>query len=99
MKTIDRDLDLLVRHEAGPWINRDHGDLAPLTRPPTRVLVAVDQEKRFLTREMQHAERDKLVSRLHESLPTGLRSKQSLAEILGSLPAGTWPSADADGQP
>ena len=42
MKTIDRDLDLLVRHEAGPRLGDEQGDTVLLARPPTRVLVAVN---------------------------------------------------------
>lgn len=63
MKTIDHDLDLLVRHEAGPRLGDEHGDVVLLARPPTRVLVAVDPEKRFATSRKQRAERDKLVRR------------------------------------
>src|SRR5260370_33299013 len=90
MKTIDRDLDLLVRHEAGPRLGDDHGDVGLLARPPTRVLVAVDPEKRFATKPSQRAERDKLVRRLHEALPPGLRSGQSLKELGALVAVMTW---------
>jgi hypothetical protein len=69
MKSIDRDLDLLVRHVAGPKLGNDHGDFVLLTRPATGILVAVDPEKKFATKQQQRNERDKLVRRLHESLP------------------------------
>ena len=81
MKSIDRDLDLLVRHVAGPKLGNDHGDFVLLTRPPTRILVAVDPEKRFATKQQQRNERDKLVRRLHESLPAALRSPEALTEM------------------
>jgi hypothetical protein len=90
MKTIDRDLDLLVRHEAGPRLGDDHGDMILLARAPTRVLVAVDPEKRFASRTKQRAERDKLVRRLHESLPVGARSKQSLRQLEALVQVVTW---------
>jgi hypothetical protein len=90
MKTIDRDLDLLVRHQVGPRLGEEHGDIVVLARPPTRVLVAVDPEKRFATRTRQRAERDKLVRRLHESLPPGLRSAQSLKEMGTLVDVTTW---------
>src|SRR5260370_32114406 len=90
MKTIDRVLDLLVRHEAGLRLGDDHGDVVLLARPPTRVLVAVDPEKRFATKPSQRAERDKLVRRLHESLPPGLRSGQSLKELGALVEVMTW---------
>jgi hypothetical protein len=90
MKTIDRDLDLLVRHEAGPRLGADHGDLVLLARPPTRVLVAVDPEKRFATRAKQRDERDKLVRRLHESLPPRMRSRQVLKQMGALVHVVTW---------
>jgi hypothetical protein len=90
MKTIDRDLDLLVRHEAGPRLGADHGDVVLLARPPTRVLVAVDPEKRFSTRAKQRAERDKLVRRLHESQPPRMRSRQVLKQMGTLVHVVTW---------
>lgn len=90
MKTINRDLDLLVRHEAGPRLGADYGDVVLLTRPPTRVLVAVDPEKRFSTKAKQRAERDKLVRRLHESLPPRMRSSQVLKQVGALVHVVTW---------
>lgn len=90
MKTIDRDLDLLVRHEAGPRLGDDHGDLVLLARPPTRVLVAVDPERRFATKAKQRKEREKLVRRLYESLPVSLRSTQSLRQVDALVHVVTW---------
>ena len=90
MKTIDRDLDLLVRHELTPRLGSDAGEAVELVRPPTRVLVAVDPEKRFATREMQRAERQKLVRRLHESLPPAYRSPQSFDELATLIEVTTW---------
>ena len=90
MKTIDRDLDLLIRHEAGPRLGADHGDVVLLARPPTRVLVAVDPESRYSTKAKQRAERDKLVRRLHESLPPRMRSKQVLKQMGALVHVVTW---------
>jgi hypothetical protein len=90
MKTIDRDLDLLVRHEAGPRLGHDHGDVVVLARPPTRVLVAVDPEKRYSTRAKQKTERDKLVRRLHETLPPHMRSRQALRQMGALVQVVTW---------
>ena len=87
MKTIDRDLDLLVRHEAAPRLGADHGDVVLLARPPTRILIAVDPEKKYATRAKQKAERDKLVRRLHEMLPSQMRSQRALKQI-GALGPG-----------
>lgn len=90
MTTVDRDLDLLVRHEAGPRPGGDHGDFVFLARPPTRVLVAVDPEKRYATRAQQRAERDKLARRLHETLPPHMRSKQVLRQMGALVQVVTW---------
>lgn len=84
MQTIDRDLDLLVRHQAGPRLGKDVGDGVLLARPPTHILVAVDREKRFKTKKQQQEFRDVLVGRLHESLPPALRTEESRRE-LGTL--------------
>lgn len=90
MKTITRDLDLLVRHEAGPRLGAEHGDVVLLTRTPTRVLVAVDPENKFATRAQQRAERDKLVRRLHESLPQRMRSPRVLRQMGALVQVVTW---------
>ncbi len=81
MKTIDRDLDLFVRHEVGPRLGERVGDGVLLERPPTRVLVAVDREKKFATRGGQRQIRETLVQRLLESLPRDLRSEESRREL------------------
>jgi hypothetical protein len=90
MKTVDRDLDLLVRHEAGPRLGGDDDDIVFLARPPTRVLVAVDPEKKYSTRAKQKAERDKLVRRLHETLPPHMRSRQALRQMGALVQVVTW---------
>ena len=90
MKTIDRDLDLLVRHEAAPRLGADHGDVVLLARPPTRILIAVDPEKKYATRAKQKAERDKLVRRLHETLPSQMRSQRALKQIGALVQVITW---------
>jgi hypothetical protein len=90
MKTIDRDLDLLVRHEAAPRLGADHGDVVLLARPPTRVLVAVDPEKRYATKAKQKAERDQLVRRLRETLPPQMRSQRALKQIGALVQVVTW---------
>jgi hypothetical protein len=91
MKTIDRDLDLLVRHEAGPRLGDNLGDDAVLlVRPPTRILVAVDPEKRYADKTAVREERDKLVRRLYESLPVGVRSSTSLRQLRPLVDVVTW---------
>jgi len=72
MKTIDRDLDLIVRHQAGPRLGDDlTSDVVLLTRPPSRILIAVDPEKKYADRASVRRQRDLLVRRLHEALPAG----------------------------
>lgn len=82
MKSIDRDLDLLVRHVATPRFSEgQQGDAVHLDRAPTRILIAVDPEKDYGTPSKQRKQRDKLVRRLHESLPATLRSNESFQEL------------------
>ena len=90
MKTIDRDLDLLVRREAGPRLGDDLGnDAIILARPPSRILVAVDPEKNTPEGSVR-SQRDKLVRRLHESLPAGMRSKTSIRQLRSLVDVVTW---------
>jgi hypothetical protein len=90
MKTIDRDLDLFVRHEAGPRLGRDLGDGVLLERPPTHILVAVDREKKFGTKQGQRRIRATLVRRLHESLPPRFRSQESRQELETLVDVTDW---------
>ena len=90
MDTIDRDLDLLVRHVLGFRLGTALGDAVLLDRSPTRVLVAVDPEKRFADVQKQEQERVKLVRRLYETLPTRLQTSVSLSEIDTLVEVTTW---------
>lgn len=92
MDSIDRDLDLLIRHVLAPRIGQSTQEVALLTRPPTRVLVAVDPEKRFETPAMQEAERLKLVRRLVELVPMAMRTPAATAEIDSLVRVTTWGS-------
>ena len=90
MDTVDRDLDLLVRHSLSPRFGRDMGDAVFLTRPPTRILIAVDPEKKYRTRALQREERDKLARRLFEALPDAMRTPAARAEIDTVVHVTTW---------
>jgi len=91
MKTIDRDLDLLVRHEAGPRLGDNlTSDVVLLTRPPSRILVAVDPEKKYADRASVRRQRDLLVRRLHEALPAGMRSDAATRQLRHLVQVVTW---------
>jgi hypothetical protein len=91
MDTVTRDLDLLVRRETGLRLGDELGDDAViLSRPPTRILVAVDREGKYKGKDGARKERDKLVRRLHESLPVGARSKTSLRQLRSLVDVVTW---------
>jgi hypothetical protein len=91
MKTIDRDLDLLVRHEAGPKLGDSlTSDVVLLTRPPTRILVAVDPEKKYADAASVRRQRDLLVRRLHEALPAGMRSAAAMRQLRYLVQVVTW---------
>jgi hypothetical protein len=77
MESIDRDLDLLVRREVAPRLGESHGDFVWLVRPPTRMLLAVDPEKRYATNALREHERTKLVTRIYESLDPQYRTASS----------------------
>ena len=91
MKTIDRDLDLLVRHEAGPRLGDNlTSDVVLLTTPPSRILVAVDPEKKYADRASVRRQRDLLVRRLHEALPAGMRSAAAMRQLRHLVQVVTW---------
>ncbi|MGH2448248.1 MAG: hypothetical protein ACRDFS_06550 [Chloroflexota bacterium] len=90
MGTVDRDLDLLVRHVIGLRLGDSYGDLVRLTRPPTQIIIAVDAEKRFGTKAKQESERAKLVRRLHGALEPQYRTPRSLKELDGFVTIMTW---------
>ena len=94
MKTIDRDLDLFVRHEAGPRLGDSLTDDAVLlARPPSRILVAVDPEKRYADRASVRSQRDTLVRRLYEALPSGMRSATTMRQLRPLVDVVTWGTA------
>lgn len=92
METITRDLDLLVRREAGPKLgdNFNDDDVIFLVRAPTRILVAVDPEGKYAGKDGPRKERDKLIRGLHKSLPVGARSKMSLRQLRSLVDVVTW---------
>jgi hypothetical protein len=51
MKATGQKLDLFARHAAGPRLGDNlTGDAVPLTRAPSRILAAVDPEKKYADR-------------------------------------------------
>ena len=91
METVSRDLDLLVRHEAGPRLGGYVGkDVILLVRRPTRILVAVDPEGKYAGKDGPRKERDKLVRRLYRSLPASARSSTSLRQLHSLVEVVTW---------
>lgn len=90
MDTVNRDLDLLVRHTLAPRFGRSYGDFVILERPPTRIMVAVDPEKDYSTPEKQEAERQKLARRLFETLPSSVQSPQAREDIDTLVTVTTW---------
>jgi hypothetical protein len=90
MMTVDRDLDLLIRHEIAPRLGDDYGDFVFLARPPTRVLIAVDAEKRYRTPAMRETQRQKLVNRLFESLEPRHRTPRAQQDLDGLVEVTTW---------
>ena len=81
MESIDRDLDLLVRREVAPRLGESHGDFVWLVRPPTRMLVAVDPEKRYASQSLRERERTKLVARIYEHLDAEYQTASSKSEV------------------
>jgi hypothetical protein len=91
MKTIDRDLDLLVRHEARPQARRQPDQRCC---PPHEAAIAdpcsVDPEKKYADGASVQRQRDLLVRRLHEALPVGMRSAAAMRQLRHLVQVVTW---------
>jgi hypothetical protein len=90
MKGVDRDLTLLVRREIVPWLGEDHGTFVFLRRPPTRVLVAVDPEKKYNTSTKRENERVKLVNHMFETLDPKYRTEGVRNGLDGLVEVRSW---------
>jgi hypothetical protein len=90
MESIDRDLDLLVRREVAPRLGESSGDFVWLVRPPTRMLLAVDPEKRYATDGLRERERKKLVTRIYESLDAQFQTASSMKEVDFLVEVTSW---------
>ena len=90
METIDRDLDLLVRREIAPRLGHDQGDFVWLSRPPTRMLIAVDPEKKYATKQLCEEQRLRLTRRIYESLEPQYQTATSQQEINHLVEIVTW---------
>ena len=90
MGGIDRRLDLFVRREIAPRLGEPHGDFVWLIRPPTRMLLAVDAERKYKTAPQREREREKLVTRIYDSLEPQYRSPSSRKEVDLLIEIATW---------
>jgi hypothetical protein len=91
MKTIDRDLDLLVRYAAGPRLGDNlTDDVVLLTRPLSRILVAVDPEKKYADQASVRRRRDLLIRRLYEALPSEMRTAEAMRQLRHLVHVVTW---------
>lgn len=90
MKGIDRYLDLLVRREVAPRLGESQGNFVWLARPPTRMFIAVDPERRYATKQMCEQERSKLVTRIYEALDPAYQTASSRKEVDYLVEITTW---------
>jgi hypothetical protein len=90
MRGIDRRLDLFVRREIAPRLGEPHGNFVWLIRPPTRMLLAVDAEKKYKTARQRDLEREKLVTRIYDSLEPQYQSESSRREVDLLIEIATW---------
>lgn len=90
MGGIDQKFDLLVHHAVALRFDRDVGDVALLGRPPTSLLIAVDPEHAYETPPQQEAERQKLVQKLFDVLPSKYQTPSARAALDGLVTVTTW---------
>lgn len=86
---IDKQIELLARYLA-PALGRTQSNLAELDRPPTRLLVVVDQEGRYTTSPQRQRAKDLLVQHLYNALDPRHQSPTALQELAHLVEIQTW---------
>ncbi|MHB8399298.1 MAG: hypothetical protein ACYDCI_10255 [Candidatus Limnocylindrales bacterium] len=90
---VTRDVDAMAALIA-PKTGRVEHDVVTLTRPPTRVVVVADAERRYRTPEGREAARKKWVERLRSALPAELQARVSEEDLSSLVELHVW---DEDG--
>ena len=94
MDTVDRDLDLLVRHVIGLRFGDELGSEAVrLARTTSKLFVAVDPEHGYATPRDVAAKKKLLVDRLFEFLDARYKTSAAYAEIETLVTIETWGTA------
>jgi len=86
---IDKQTELLARYLA-PALGRTRANLAELDRPPTRLLLVVDQEGRYATPGQRQRAKDLLVQHLYNVLDAKHQSPTALDELAHLVEVQTW---------
>jgi hypothetical protein len=94
MDTVDRNLDLLVRHVIGLRFGDELGsDMVQLARTPSKIFVAVDPEHGYATPPDVAAKKKFMVDRLFEFLDSRYKTPAAYAEIETLVTIETWGTA------
>jgi hypothetical protein len=88
---VDKQIELLARYVA-PALGRTRANLAEMDRPPTRLMVVVDQEKTYATPAGRARAKEQLVKHLYHALEPQHRTPAALKELAYLVEIETWGS-------
>jgi hypothetical protein len=90
-KGVDTDLAPLVAYAVAPRVAEERdGRYLTLLRPPTRILIVLDPEKRFATAASREERRQQWVDRLLETLPSDRRTAAVRQQLTSLVEVMTW---------
>jgi hypothetical protein len=92
MRSVTRDIDLLVRYVASLRPGQRYPDFTILARPATRIFVAVDAEGPYSNAPQRRRAKDRLVTRLSEALPEDHRTTRIRRDLASLITIATWGS-------
>jgi len=90
LKGIDADVGLIARALVTPKLAEQSPNRARLLRPLTALVVAVDQEGRYGSREKQQGQRDSIIRQMAESLPEAFQTSTVLKDLQHLVALETW---------
>jgi hypothetical protein len=93
---VTRDIDALVRFAATPRVEAgNRADYVTLTRPTTRILVAMDPHGRLESEEGRRREKDAWIDRIHTALAREYAVPVPRSELEHLVEVAVWPDGDS----
>jgi hypothetical protein len=92
---VDKEIELLAKHLA-PALRASGGTYLDMLRPPTRLLLAVDAEKRYSTPERRDRAKSKLADHLFNALDPEFQNEITRSEMDYFVHIETWSDEHKD---